>query len=117
MTSLARTLINLTIYGRLKAIFERVPQAEYFDVIHTAQKTVFIYVLGARAWNRSWDRCERTILHETNFRASCSVEFRRTAPRNGSRLRLAFSRLGVFYYPGAIVDYVSHTASQVIRVP
>lgn len=34
------------------------------------------FPFGARAWNGSWDRRERTILHETNFRAPRSVEFR-----------------------------------------
>lgn len=79
-------------------------------------KRYFWYIPWTGARNRTRNGDEGAVLDEADFRVSRGVEFRWTTPRYGCCLRLALPRPGVFYNFGAVVDYVSHASSQIIRV-
>lgn len=76
---------------------------------------VYIPRAGARDGARNGD--EGAVLDKADFRAPRGVEFRRAAPCYGCCLRLALPRPGVLYNFGAVVNYVGHASSQIIRVP
>lgn len=87
---------------------------EVYTLQRKAVLLVYIPRTGARNGARNGD--EGAVLDKADFRAPRGVEFRRTAPRYGCCLRLALPRPGVLYNFGAVVNYVSHASSQIIRV-